>query len=58
LEDKSFDDLIAMVATRGGITEEGAKMIEALSPEMFRQLFSATSAKHRLVKDRIGDLEE
>jgi pyrroline-5-carboxylate reductase len=58
LEDKSFDDLIAMVATRGGITEEGAKVIEALSPEMFRQLFSATSAKHRLVKDRIGDLEE
>ncbi len=58
LEDKSFDDLIAMVATRGGITEEGAKVIGALSPEMFRQLFSATSAKHRLVKDRIDDLEE
>lgn len=58
LEDESFDDLIAMVATRGGITEEGAKVIEALSPEMFRQLFSATSAKHRLVKDRIGNVEE
>lgn len=58
LEDMSFDDLIAMVATKGGITEEGVKAIEAGSPEMFRQLFSATSARHRLVKERINDQED
>lgn len=55
LEDMSLDDLIAMVATRGGITEEGVRVIQAQSPEMFRQLFLATSIRHRLVKERIGD---
>ena len=58
LEDRSFDDLIAIVATKGGITEEGVKVIEKRSPEMFRQLFSATSAKHRLVKERMDDLDD
>ena len=58
LEDMSFEDLIAMVATKGGITEEGVKVIKAGSPEMFRQLFSATSARHRLVKERIKDLDD
>ena len=58
LEDMSLDDLIAMVATSGGITEEGVRVIKSCSPEMFRQLSSATSARHRLVRERIGDRGE
>lgn len=58
LEDMSLDDLIAMVATRGGITEEGVRVIKECSPEMFRQLSLATSARHRLVREKIGDREE
>lgn len=58
MEDKSFDDLIAMVATRGGITEEGVRVIKDQSPELFRQLFAATSARHQLVKEKINDRKE
>jgi len=55
LEDMSFDELIFMVATGGGITEEGVRVIKARSPELFCSLFLATSARHRQVKDKIGD---
>ncbi len=50
LEKKSFEDLISCVATRGGITEEGVKVIHTKAPEMFSELFSATRAKHETVK--------
>jgi len=58
LEDTSLNDLIVMVATRGGITEEGVRVIKDRSPEMFHQLALATSARHQLVRARIGDREE
>ncbi len=55
LEAESFGGLISCVATEGGITEEGVKIIRAEAPEMFSGLFSATRAKHELVKKRIED---
>ena len=55
LEAESFGGLISCVATKGGITEEGVKIIAAEAPDMFSKLFSATRAKHELVKKRIED---
>ncbi len=53
LEDESFQGLITSVATKGGITEAGVKVIQAEAPGMFDQLFQATQAKHEQVKKRI-----
>ncbi len=55
LEKKSFEDLISCVATRGGITEEGVKVIHDKAPEMFSELFMATRAKHEAVKKLIEE---
>ena len=57
LEDEGFEELISCVATKGGITEEGVRVIHAEAPNMFCQLFSATRAKHDLVKGLIKDQE-
>lgn len=57
LEDEGFEELISCVATKGGITEEGVRVIHAGAPNMFCQLFGATRAKHDLVKGLIEDQE-
>jgi competence protein ComER len=57
LEDEGFEELISCVATKGGITEEGVRVIHAEAPDMFCQLFSATHAKHDLVKGLIKGQE-
>jgi pyrroline-5-carboxylate reductase len=53
LKDESFQGLITSVATKGGITEAGVKVIQAEAPEMFDQLFQATQARHEQVKKRV-----
>jgi len=53
LKEMSFQDLIASIATKGGITEAGVSVIQRDAPEMFDQLFKATEAKHELVKSRL-----
>jgi competence protein ComER len=55
LKENSFQDLIASIATKGGITEEGVKAILKDAPEMFDQLFTATEARHELVKRRLDE---
>lgn len=55
LESESFGDLIACVATKGGITEEGVKIIHEDAPQMFGRLFQATKEKHNAVKKLIAD---
>ena len=57
LEDEGFEELISCVATIGGITEEGVRVIHAEAPNIFCQLFQATRAKHDLVKGLIKDQE-
>lgn len=48
-----FDETIARVATKGGITEEGVLVLKAKLPEVFNEVFSKTLGKHRIVKDLI-----
>jgi pyrroline-5-carboxylate reductase len=55
LKEESFEDLILSVATKGGITEEGVKVIHDKAPEMFSELFMATRAKHEAIKRLIED---
>ena len=53
LEEESFAGLIESVATKGGITEAGVKVIQREAPGMFDQLFQATEARHELVLKKI-----
>jgi competence protein ComER len=53
LEGESFAGLIESVATKGGITEAGVKVIQREAPGMFDQLFQATEARHVQVKKKI-----
>lgn len=55
LENDSFQGLITNVATMGGITEAGVKVIQAEAPKMFDQLFLATQARHEQVKKRVNN---
>ena len=51
----SFEEVVMRVATKGGITEEGVKVIRNVVPSMYDELMEVTLAKHRLVKERIRD---
>jgi pyrroline-5-carboxylate reductase len=53
LTESSFQGLISSVATRGGITEAGVKVIQRDAPAMFDQLFQETHARHEHVKSLI-----
>ena len=53
LEDESFAGLIESVATIGGITEVGVKVIQREAPGMFDQLLLATEARHEQVRKKI-----
>jgi competence protein ComER len=55
LEEESFAGLIKSVATKGGITEAGVKVIQHEAPGMFDQLFQATEARHEQVKKKIDE---
>jgi pyrroline-5-carboxylate reductase len=45
-----FDELIARVATKGGITEEGLKILDEHLPFVFDELLETTLNKHQRVK--------
>jgi pyrroline-5-carboxylate reductase len=45
-----FSELIESVATKGGITEEGVRCLDAGLPEVFDNVFAATLGKHEMVK--------
>ena len=47
-------DLISRVATPGGITEEGVKILEQDLPPIFDKLFETTIAKHELVRENVA----
>ncbi|MFC1950932.1 pyrroline-5-carboxylate reductase dimerization domain-containing protein [Chloroflexota bacterium] len=51
-----FDSLIKRVATEGGITEKGMKVIEEKLPDVFNELFLATLHKHDAIKADMGEL--
>jgi pyrroline-5-carboxylate reductase len=45
-----FNGLISRVATKGGITEEGVRCLDAGLPAVFDEVFAATLGKHEMVK--------
>jgi pyrroline-5-carboxylate reductase len=53
-KETGFDTVIDRVATRGGITEEGVKVLRARLPAVYDELLDATLAKHELVKKSIA----
>lgn len=48
-----FQKLIGRVATKGGITEEGVKVLNNHLPSVFDEVFSKTLSKHDFVKELI-----
>lgn len=57
LQENNFVELVACVATKGGITEEGVKVIQSETPPIFDHLFRATKAKHELIKKLVEEQE-
>jgi pyrroline-5-carboxylate reductase len=47
-----FEEVVRRVAMKGGITEEGVKVIRRAAPTMYDDLLEVTLAKHSLVKRR------
>lgn len=48
----SFDEVVARVATKGGITEEGTRVIYEQFPKTADKLFEKTLAKRKLTAER------
>jgi pyrroline-5-carboxylate reductase len=46
----NFQEVISRVATKGGITEEGVKILENKLPAIFDELFKTTLDKHKKIK--------
>ena len=55
LEEENFAGLIESVATKGGITEAGVKVIQREAPGMFDRLFQATEERHEQVRKNIEE---
>jgi len=51
-----FGEMIRRVATKGGITEEGVKVLNRHLPAVFDDVFRSTLSKHDLVKEKIKDM--
>ena len=51
-----FDRLIDRVATEGGITEAGMKVLDEKLPAVFSELFDATAAKHDVIKTEMAEV--
>ena len=52
-EKMTFSETIHRVATKGGITEEGIRVLDSKLPVVFDEMLSATLAKHVAVHDHI-----
>ena len=50
-KDMSFEDVVTRVATKGGITEEGTKVVYERFPETADMLFAKTLEKRRLTTE-------
>ncbi|WP_321505775.1 pyrroline-5-carboxylate reductase [uncultured Methanoregula sp.] len=57
-DDTGFEELIGRVATKGGITEEGVKVLRNRLPAVYDELLDVTLAKHELIKKQIADQGE
>ena len=48
----SFDQVVRRVATKGGITEEGSKVIYEIFPAVMSEVFENTLEKRRLTEEK------
>ncbi|MDP3065314.1 MAG: pyrroline-5-carboxylate reductase dimerization domain-containing protein [Methanobacteriaceae archaeon] len=55
LFEMSPEDLMSRVATRGGITEEGLKVLRNKLPSLFQELFQVTLQKHDHIKELLDE---
>ncbi len=53
--DMDFQEIISRVATKGGITEEGVKILEKELPDTFDELFKTTLDKHKKIKKKLDE---
>ncbi|MCX8130576.1 MAG: NAD(P)-binding domain-containing protein [Clostridia bacterium] len=49
----NFGDVISRVATKGGITEEGVKVIKGVMPQVFDEMFEQTMIKRKIVSQKV-----
>lgn len=49
----TFEEIIERVATKGGITEEGTKIIERDFPEVVEKMFTQTLEKRKIIAENI-----
>ncbi len=54
-KDYSFDEVINKVATKGGITEEGVKVIKEKIPSVFDEVFEKTLEKRKIIKEKVEE---
>jgi competence protein ComER len=52
-EQKNFDDVIGRVATKGGTTAEGVKILHARLPEVLDELLKTTFAKRTILTEQV-----
>ena len=53
-EKTGFGTLVVRVATKGGITKEGVRVLEARLPVVFDEVFHATTETRRVVARRLA----
>jgi pyrroline-5-carboxylate reductase len=53
-EQVTFDNVIGRVATKGGSTEEGVKVLQARLPEVMDEVLLALDAKRRVVSEKVA----
>ena len=49
----AFEDLVSRVATKGGITEEGTKVINLKLPEIISEIFARTNEKRGIITENV-----
>ncbi len=54
-ENMSFNEIISRVATKGGITEEGVKILKKEMPQTYDRIFKATLSKHEQIKAELNE---
>jgi len=52
----TFNEVIERVATKGGITEEGVKVLREKLPNIFDELFERTMNKRKMIKEKADEL--
>ena len=54
-ENMDFEELISRVATKGGITEEGIKVLDKELSSLFDKLFKTTQIKYETIKEGLNE---